>query len=137
MESTLSIGELAEKAEVNIQTIRFYERQGVLRPVSRKSSGYRVYNTESLKRLVFIRRAKELGFSLKEIHDLLDLRIRSVHKRDKVRAKAEFKLEEIRRKITQLKDLEKTLTGLISDCEKKVVSDCCCPILERMEVSHG
>lgn len=130
---TLTIGELAKKAGVNIQTVRFYERQGVLQPVSRKESGYRLYNEESLKRLTFIRHAKELGFSLKEINDLLSLRIRSVQSCEKVRGKAQGKLKEIQKKITHLKQLEKTLLELISDCEKRVVSDCC-PILEKMEV---
>lgn len=129
----LTIGELAKKAGVNVQTVRFYERQGVLGPISRKESGYRLYNEDSLKRLSFIRHAKELGFSLKEINELLCLRIRSVQSCDKVRAKAVGKLKEIQKKIGHLKHLEKTLLGLISDCEKRVVSDCC-PILKKMEV---
>ena len=132
VQKTLTIGELAKKAGVNIQTVRFYERQGVLQPVSRKESGYRLYNEDSLKRLTFIRHAKELGFSLKEINSLLSLRIRSVQSCDRVRSKAQGKLKEIQKKVVHLKQLEKTLLVLISDCEKRVVSDCC-PILEKME----
>lgn len=130
--ATFTIGELAKKAAVNIQTIRFYERQGILKPVERLESGYRKYDGDSLKRLHFILQAKELGFSLKEIQDLLNLRVRSVQACDRVRAKAEQKLEDIKRKIVQLRNLEKTLKELISDCEQRQVSDCC-PILERME----
>lgn len=129
---SFTIGELAKKASVNIQTIRFYERQGILKPVERLDSGYRKYDSESLKRLHFILQAKELGFSLREIQDLLGLRVKSVQACDRVRAKADQKLAEVRRKIVQLKNLEKTLKGLISDCELRQVSDCC-PILERME----
>lgn len=131
-QKTLTIGELAKRAGVNIQTVRFYERQGVLQPISRKESGYRLYNEDSLKRLTFIRHAKELGFSLKEINSLLSLRIRSVQSCDKVRSKAQGKLKEIQKKIVHLRQLEKTLQGLVSDCEKRIVSDCC-PILEKME----
>jgi len=130
--STFTIGELAKKAAVNIQTIRFYERQGILKPVERLDSGYRKYDGDSLKRLHFILQAKELGFSLKEIQDLLGLRIRSVQACERVRAKATQKLDEVKRKIIHLRKLEKTLKNLISDCEQRQVSDCC-PILEKME----
>lgn len=128
-----TIGQLAKKAQVNVQTIRFYERRGILKPIRREDSRYRKYDGESLKRLHFIRQAKELGFSLKEIQDLLSLRIRSVETCDRVRTKASAKLEEIRKKISQLKGLEKTMKTLISNCESRQVSDCC-PILEKMEV---
>jgi len=130
--TSFRIGQLAKEAKVNIQTVRFYERQGILKPVLRPESGYRKYDANSLKRLHFILQAKELGFSLKEIQDLLNLRVRSVQACDRVRAKAEKKLEDIKRKIVQLRNLEKTLKELISDCEQRQNSDCC-PILERME----
>lgn len=128
-----TIGQLAKKAQVNVQTIRFYERRGILKPIRREESGYRKYDGDSLKRLHFIRQAKELGFSLKEIQDLLGLRIRSVETCNRVRNKATEKLDEIQRKIFQLKNLEKTMKRLIADCENRQVSDCC-PILEKMEV---
>ncbi|MGE4107350.1 MAG: heavy metal-responsive transcriptional regulator [Bacteriovoracia bacterium] len=133
--SEYSIGQLAKMAHVNVQTIRFYERRGILRPTTRQDSGYRVYDTESLKRLHFIRQAKDLGFSLKEIQSLLNLRVRSVGRCDQVRAKAEHKLKDIQQKIAHLKTLERTLKRLISDCENRVVSDCC-PIVTRMEVGN-
>jgi len=129
---TFTIGELAKRAHVNIQTVRFYEREGFLEPVSRKESGYGIYNEESVKRLTFIRNAKELGFSLKEINELLKLKIRSTAGCARVRAKAADKLGEIQNKIAHLKKLEKTLLSLISDCENRVMSDCC-PILDKME----
>ncbi len=132
--TTFSIGELAKRAGVNIQTIRFYEREGVLRPTAKRHSGYRIYNEASLKKLRFIRHAKELGFSLKEINELLNLKIKSVPRCEKVRGKAQTKLIEIQDKIVHLRRLEKTLKGLVSDCENRVVSDCC-PILTKMEFS--
>lgn len=128
-----TIGQLAKKVSINVQTIRFYERRGILKPTRREDSGYRIYDEESLKRLHFIRQAKELGFSLKEIHDLLNLRVRSVQTCDRVKNKASEKLEEIQKKINHLKTLEKTIKTLISDCKNRKVSDCC-PILEKMEI---
>lgn len=128
-----TIGSLAEQADVNIQTIRFYERQGLLQPVLRRDSGYRVYDDGSLKRLHFIVHAKGLGFSLAEIKELLGLRIRSVEGCNRVRAKANHKLLAIQDKIYQLRKLERTLKALICDCDNRVISDRC-PIIEKMEM---
>lgn len=131
--TNLTIGQLAKAAGVNVQTVRFYEREGILKPQTRLQSGYRVYNEESLKRLYFIRQAKDLGFSLEEIRSLLSLRVRSANHCDQVRLRAEKKLNDVQQKIRHLKNLERTLKGLISDCQSRVVSDCC-PIIEKMEV---
>lgn len=130
---TTTIGEFARAAKVNIQTVRFYERQGILKPAHRTGSGYRLYDQENLKRLNFILQAKELGFSLKEINDLLGLRVRSVQTCDRVRKKAQEKLAVIQDKMSKLKKIEKTLKELIEKCETRMVSDEC-PILEKMEV---
>jgi len=130
-ESAYTIGKLAKMAGVNIQTIRFYERQGILKPVNRLDSGYRLYTKDSLKTLNFIRQAKQLGFSLHEIKELLGLRIKSSGSRENVRTKANTKLQEDREKIKSLKTLERTLKSLIGDCEGKVSQ--CCPIIDRME----
>ncbi len=128
-----TVGQLAKAAKVNAQTIRFYEREGILKPIQRLDSGYRVYNEESLKRLHFIRQAKDLGFRLEEIQSLLNLRVRSVDRCNQVRTKAQQKLQDVQQKIGHLKKLEQTLKALVSDCEQRVVSDCC-PILAKMEV---
>lgn len=130
---SLTIGQLAKAAGVNIQTIRFYERMGILRPQARLESGYRIYNDESLKRLHFIRQAKDLGFSLNEIQSLLSLRVRSADRCTQVRSRAEKKLKDVQQKLAHLKKLERTLKRLISDCKKKMVSDCC-PIIDKMEI---
>ena len=126
-------GQLAKVANVNIQTVRFYDRQGILKPASRTEAGYRVYDKEGVKRLNFIIQAKELGFSLKEIKEFLELRVQSVQTCDRVRKKTTEKLKDIQNKIAHLKKLEKTFKDLIGDCENRVISDQC-PILEKMEV---
>ena len=126
-------GQLAKVVNVNIQTVRFYDRQGILKPVSRTEAGYRIYDKEGVKRLNFIIQAKELGFSLNEIKEFLELRVRSVQTCDRVRKKTTEKLKDIQNKIAHLKKLEKTFKGLIGDCEKRVITNQC-PILEKMEV---
>lgn len=131
-EKTFTISALAKAGQVNVQTVRYYEREGILKPVGRRDSGYRIYNEDSLRRLHFIRQAKELGFSLEEIQSLLKLRVRSVEGCTQVRSRAESKLKDVQLKIAQLRKLERNLMGLISDCENRVVSDCC-PIIEKME----
>ncbi|MGE4131434.1 MAG: heavy metal-responsive transcriptional regulator [Bdellovibrionales bacterium] len=129
--NTFTAGRLAKAAAVNIQTVRFYDREGILKPISRTASGYRIYNGEGLKRLKFIIQAKELGFSLNEIRDLLSLRIRSAQACDRVRKKAQDKISDIQNRIAQLRKLERTLEGLVRDCKSRLVSDRC-PILEKM-----
>lgn len=131
-ERRYTIGTLAKAVGVNVQTIRFYERKGLLKPSARLASGYRVYDAECVKRLNFIIQAKGLGFSLSEAKGLLGLRVRSAGNPDIVRAKVEKKLEEIRQKIVQLRQLEITLKRLAGDCRNRRVTDHC-PIIERME----
>ena len=128
----LTIGALAKSVGVNVQTIRFYERKGLLKPSTRLSSGYRLYDMECMKRLTFIIQAKGLGFSLQEAKGLLGLRVRSDQNPDIVRAKVEKKLEEVQQKIERLRQLERTLKGLVDDCRNRRVTDHC-PIIERME----
>lgn len=131
-EIQFTIGQLARMGGVNVQTVRFYERQGILEPILRKESGYRLYNADSLKRLHFIRQAKDLGFSLKEIQSLLTLRVRTASRCDQVRQKAQEKLHGVREKIKHLQNLERNLKRLVRDCKRRVISDSC-PILEKME----
>ena len=100
-------GQLAKTVGVNIQTVRFYDRKDILKPVARTEAGYRLYDQACLKRLTFILQAKELGFSLKEIKELLELRVRSSQACDRVRKKSTEKLIAIKEKIAQLKKLEK------------------------------
>lgn len=126
--STLSIGQVAKLAGVGIETIRFYEREGIIKEPPRRDSGYRMYDPEIIGRLRFIKRAQELGFSLKEIAEMLSLRVKPNQNCEWVKKKAESKLEEIGRKIADLKRMQKILTEVTEACvASKPVADC--PIL--------
>ncbi len=130
------IGSLAQKAHVNIQTIRYYERIKLLVPkVRRDAKRVRFYDDESLKLLNFIKNAQELGFQLEEIKDLIKLKSESTGRCDRVRKRATDKLESVESKINNLKAIQKNLKILIKECEsKKAQQDC--PILEGMEGTH-
>ena len=132
MKELLQIGEVAKLAQVNIQTIRYYEKRGILRPRKRKESGYRMYDTDTVKTLNFIKHAKELGFTLTEIKELLALRATTASRCEKVRKKAKSKLTDIHEKLRLLKQMEKNLKGLIVKCENQQ-TDSDCPIIEGME----
>ncbi len=128
---TMTIGTLAKKAEVGIETIRFYERQGLLEPPTRRPSGYRQYPEGVVDRLRFIKRGKELGFSLKEIKELLTLRATPGTTCDQVKSQAETKLRQIEAKIRDLQRMKRALKKLTIACQGQgSVSDC--PILDDM-----
>src|ERR1700739_3988394 len=101
MSQTFTIGRLAKAAEVNIDTVRFYERQGLLAPAPRTSGGYRVYGPADIQRLQFIRRAKTLGFSLEDIGELLRL-TEDGHDRGQVKAITERRVADLERRIAEL-----------------------------------
>jgi len=126
-----TIGQLAKQASVNIQTIRFYERKGILMPIERLESGYRIYDDECFRQLKFILQAKEFGFSLQEIGELLDLSVPSSQNCDAVKEKIHVKLADVRNKIAQLKQLESTLKSLAQDCENRPEPDEC-PIIQSI-----
>ncbi len=128
----MKIGDLAKAGTVNIQTLRYYERIGILKPTARKDSGYRAYDNDSLKRLLFIKRSQELGFTLSEIKELLTFRGMDRKSRERTRAKAKIKVIEIKEKIHHLKDLQNALELLIEDC-KNGEQIAPCPIIERLE----
>jgi Hg(II)-responsive transcriptional regulator len=112
---TLTIGKLADAAEVGIDTVRFYERAGLLRKPQRTAAGYRLYAESDAARLRFIRRAKALGFSLDEVAELLRLNDGG-GRRGAVRALAEQRLSEIEQKLTELSRMRNTLRHLIHQC---------------------
>lgn len=131
------IGALAEKAQVNIQTIRYYERIKILTPKLRKDSKrVRFYDNDSLKTLNFIKHAQELGFQLDEIKELLKLRSESTGRCDRVRKRATDKLTNVQGKIKCLREMEKNLKSLISECEARKNQEAC-PIIEGMEGRNG
>lgn len=128
----LTIGQVARRAEVGIETVRFYERQGLLEEPARRDSGYRQYEEGVVARLRFIRRAKELGFSLKEIKELLALRVDPTTTCAEVRSKAEAKLADIEEKINTLRRMKKALKRLTQTCSGRGPTSEC-PILEALE----
>lgn len=132
----LTIGKLAKRAQVNIDTIRYYERLGLIPPPSRRESGYRQYGEDSVARIQFIRHAKQLGFSLHEISELLSLRIDPQTTCGDIKKKIEPKISEIREKILDLQQMEKTLNKLVRMCEgNKGAGEC--PILEALDKNAG
>ena len=96
---SLTIGQLARRAGVGVETVRFYEREGLISEPPRRPSGYRDYPLEAVSRIVFIRRAKKLGFSLKEISELLGLRVRPRRNCAQVKQNADAKIDDIDAKI--------------------------------------
>src|SRR5260370_13509878 len=109
---SLTIGRLAKQAGVNLETVRFYERRGLLPKPPRTASGYRVFPADAARRLRFIKRAQELGFSLKEIRDLLSLRMRPGTSRSDIQARADAKVPDIDEKIRTLKSMSTTFHAL-------------------------
>jgi len=131
MES-LTIGQLAKKAQVNVETVRFYERKGLLPQPPRRGSGYREYPQDTVTRIQFIRHAKDLGFSLKEIAELLALRVDPNTTRRDVKRRAESKIADINEKIQTLKEMKKALTKLVGLCRGRGPTSGC-PILEALD----
>ncbi len=132
MGEVFTIGELARRAGVNVQTVRYYERRGLVLPTGRKRSGYRLYDQGALKRLRFIRHAKELGFTLEEIKELLELRADSAFACQRAKEKALEKLKDVERKIGALRSVEKVLKGLVDACNRRSPVEGC-PILKAIE----
>jgi DNA-binding transcriptional MerR regulator len=130
----MHIGELAAKAAVNIQTIRFYEREGLLPPPGRNKSGYRCYDSAALEQVTFIKRNQELGFTLQEIKQLSDLhravaamtfplRNKPSELRDII-AIGRQRLESIRQKVRLLHSMQRRLTSLVQQLEAATVATC-------------
>src|SRR5439155_3345585 len=112
----LSIGEVARRARVGVETVRFYERRGLLEEPARRASGYRQYGEEVVSRLRFIRRAKELGFTLKEIAELIALRLDPSTTSADVRRQARAKLDDLEARIRDLQRIRQILIGLTMSC---------------------
>src|SRR5437588_347355 len=129
----LTIGEVARRAGVGVETVRFYERQGLLDEPARKESGYRQYAADVVGRLRFIRRAKELGFSLREIKGLLALRLDPGATRADVRKQAEAKVADIDARIRDLRRMRDALLELTSACRGHGPLEGC-PILAALNV---
>ncbi|MEJ2140173.1 MAG: MerR family DNA-binding protein [Gammaproteobacteria bacterium] len=126
----LTIGRLAKQAGVGIDTVRFYERRGLLPEPERTMAGYRVYGDDTAARILFIRRAKRLGFTLDEIATLLRLQDHG-GKKAEVRSLTQHKLDEINAKISDLKRIRSVLQDLSASCSGKGNVDGC-PIIEAI-----
>lgn len=127
---TVGIGQLAKRTGVPIDTVRHYERIGLLRPATRLASGYRRYGDDQLKRLRFIRRAKSLGFTLDEIHGLLGLSAgRNVQS---IRKAASARLADIERRIEELTRIRESLRQLVAACPGHGRAEAC-PILNALQ----
>ncbi len=128
----LTIGQVANAANVNIQTIRYYERRGLFPTPRRTPSGYRQYAEDAVARLRFIRHAQELGFSLGEIQELLGLRVRHGAACDAVERKTRHKIEVVQQRIRDLQRMKHTLERLAAACTaRRPTADC--PILEVLD----
>ena len=112
----LTIGQVAGRAGIGIETVRFYERRGLIEDPPRAESGYRQYSEDVVSRLRFIKRAKGLGFSLKEIMELLSLRLDPETTCGDIKKRAETKIADIEEKIRSLRNMNKALTKLVATC---------------------
>lgn len=129
---TLTTGEVADRADVNIQTVRYYERRGLIPEPPRTGGGFRQYSPEHVARIRFIKRAQELGFTLDETNELLELRATEGADRADVRRVAQEKIEEVEEKIRDLRRIRNTLGALVEVCEGHG-STGECPILHALE----
>jgi MerR family transcriptional regulator, copper efflux regulator len=128
----LTIGKLAQLGGVNLETVRYYEREGLLPKPPRTTAGYRIFPRDAARRLRFIKRAQELGFSLSEIRELLSLRVKSGARHAEVRMRARSKIVDIDQKIRTLQRMKNALRTLTERCEACAPS-AACPIVESLE----
>lgn len=132
--TTLTIGKVAKRSNVGIETIRFYERNGLIPEPPRRPSGYREYPESVVDQIKFIRRAKELGFTLKEIKELMTIKVECHSTPEDIRKKTRGKIKDIEDKIQTLTQMKKILMKLTKSCEKKNPDSLSeCPILDALE----
>lgn len=128
----LNIGQLAKKTYVTVETLRFYEKQGLIVTPQRTDSGYRQYPPDTVKRVFFIQRAKEVGFTLKEIKELLFLRRQPGSSCTDVKLRSLEKIEEVDKKIEDLEKIKRALSQMVMRCTGS--GDLSgCPILETLD----
>ena len=133
--ATLRIGDLASQGDVNLETVRYYERQGLMRPPQRTSAGHRAYASQDLLRPRFIKRSQALGSTLAEIKELLALKAASKKPCIDVVHQIEAKAREVKAKIAHLQAIHRVLEKMKASCEGKcTVSEC--PILESLDSGY-
>ena len=128
----LTTGRLAKQSGVHLETIRFYERSGLLPEPPRLASGYRLFPQTTVRRIHFIRRAQELGFTLAEIRELLDLAVSRHKDRAEVRSIARTRLAQINSKLASLTAMKRALEHLADQCTGHGPADAC-PILQAID----
>jgi Zn(II)-responsive transcriptional regulator len=131
----LTIGELAGQAQVSTDTLRYYEREGLVIPQSRTGAGYRLYSQEELRRLRFIKHAQDCGFSLAEVRELLELQLSDSACCKDVRSRAVGKKLQLEQKIKALKTMSAALSHLIEACQGDSQPLDECPILAALEAA--
>lgn len=129
---TLTIGQVAREAGIGVETVRFYEREGLLEQPARRLSGYRQFEPDAVARLRFIKQAQRLGFTLREIKELLALKLDPGATRAEIRQRVVDKVADIDRRIADLKRMKKALVPLIEACDGKGKLDGC-PILAAID----
>jgi MerR family mercuric resistance operon transcriptional regulator len=132
----LTVGKLARAAGVGVETVRFYERRGLLEQPARKGSSYRVYTPAAVTRIQFIRRAQQLGFTLNEIAELIALEESASENCDAVRGRATDKISAIQRKIDDLEAMKGALQQMLTACPgSQPLSDC--PIMSCLQFDQS
>jgi Hg(II)-responsive transcriptional regulator len=125
------ISEAAEQAGVNAQTLRYYERRGLVPKPPRRTSGYRDFPQDSVRVVRFIKRAQDLGFTLDEVEELLRLRRQSGRNRAKIRSVAQRKIVQIEQKIAELERMKRALAMLVQACHEGTALEC--PIIDALD----
>lgn len=133
---SLTIGQVARAAHIGVETLRFYEREGLIAEPPRRRSGYRQYPPDTVRRVRFIRRAKDLGFTLNEIGELLSLRVQRNTTCADVRAMARAKIADIDAKLDEFGKIKSALEQLASSCRGKGPTSAC-PILDALDQEDG
>ncbi len=129
---SFKIGDLSKKCNVSIETIRYYEKIKLMPIPKRKDSRYRIYDENDFARLKFILRAKELGFTLNEIKELLSLKVDSQAKCGDLKQFAETKIEDIKKKVEDLNKIKIHLNALVNQCINEELSIEDCPIVKSL-----
>jgi len=142
MAEAVHIGKAAKVAGVTVDTIRFYQRLGLIKSVGRSAGGYRLFDGEQIRDLTFVRHAQELGFSLTEIKELQALRQKH-HSCSEVQSMLKLKLGDVREKIDSLSRLEEELAHALRSCnrelrlKREIKHEDCCPLLTKLDRING
>ena len=132
MTQTMTRGVIAQRTGIGPETIRYYERIGLIEEPHRNRAGHRVYGPADLTRLLFIKRAQELGFSLEDVRELLELRFQEVPECSHVERRAARRLVDVHQRIRDLQEMEQELRKLIAGCRQNPFKEIC-PIFEILE----